>query len=203
MPSIGGYRLKNIKTLRGHEGLGFVADLYKGVNLIAHLADYGDGSGVVATRSKEYDAESGYFGVILKDMQELLSKFKNKGTGALCETFLHSPYTAAEGFGELLLELSELENASKKLSKKTQEGLYYAVAMTGNSWFKNKISNYENHTLSISTDVCDLDLATTIALSTLKKRVEKYGEVVALAVLTGDFHWDLTFEDYAELHKVS
>jgi hypothetical protein len=201
MYSIGGYNLRKFREFQGRDFPAYEGFLYKGNTELAYLRDNGDGGSVDIQFSRNSDeATKSAIDSVLTNMQNLLQRLNPiLHKGAMWETFLATPYSAVEGFVQLLLELGEVVKQAKTASKKTDANCYYAVGMLGCSWFTEdqghgtmSFSNFGNFK---SYEVCRI-----YALNYAEKQRSKVGPIMALAILQGSMDWNLSFEDYASLY---
>ena len=203
--SIGGYILRNVKKMNGHEGEGFTAELWKDKQFIGFLEDYGDGGDVSVNLNPKLTNEekSSIKKDVHLDMLKLLYIVKASGTSLAKECWSSSPKKAMVGFGELLLELSELTKMAKKFEKKN-EGKPYAIIQAGCSWFEPMSPQFEK------TRYIALELRNTTPqtyIHTIKDALSRKNEEVNAAFLRfvneGSAKWDLSFYDYAQLVELA
>lgn len=135
MFSIGGYHLVNFQQNKYGEYDVYKTELYKGGSRVALVEDTGEGMKVILV-SAYNSVRRNEFDYILEDMKELLS-YINLDKGALAHKFTQSPYMAAVGFTEFLVELREIVNKYTEGINKA-DGKYIAVGTMGSSWFSTE-----------------------------------------------------------------
>lgn len=130
-------------------------------------------------------------------MKELLS-LCNIPKNCLAKDWVNTPYGAMEGFGELLIELSDLVGQSK-LAEKKSNGNPFVVFQTGDHWFTPmsrdyRPTNYYSLQLSISPKK-DYD---KIVKTAIQKQLPN-DTIVLLKYITEKFTWSLSIKEYALL----
>lgn len=197
--SIGGYTLQNVQKTKGRNGEGYEADLYYGKTKIAFLEDRADGGMIRVdffTKDEKYKVQ------VLQDMVNLITLLGDIAEkGGLWDTFIRTPYSAVEGFAELLLELEELVKIAKKGSKKVEGDNYYVVGSMGSSWFSEDTSVLGATLFFIPTTTTNYNEAYQQMQDYANKHKAKRGKVRQCAILQGNMGWHLTLQDYAELNK--
>jgi hypothetical protein len=201
MHSIGGYNLRKFREYKGRDFPAYEGFLYKGNNEVAYLTDRGDGGSVDIRFSRNDDqATKDAIACVLPDMEDLLKLLKpSLHKGAMWETFLATPYASAEGFAQLLLELSDIVKQANSAVKKTDSGKFYAVGLIGCSWFTED-NGHGTMTFANFSDFATYEDGHAYALNYAEKHRAKVGGLLALAVLQGQMNWNLSFDDYASLY---
>ncbi len=199
--SLGQYVLKDIEKTRGMEGYGFVADLWKGTKHIGSLEDYGDGGGVIARLKMEATREqkAALEQEVYNDMLMLLNICNVPEDSLARRCWGQSAVGAMEGFGELLLELTELVKMAKNTEKKSN-GKPYVVMQTGVHWFE-PMSNTVAPTGYIGFclgDTTKKDYMGVTRATLGMQRGKKY-HLVMLKYVENSIKWSLSFKDYAQM----
>lgn len=196
--SLGGYHLKKMHEFQGRDFEGLEVDLYKGDTFIAHLRDAGDGGVVeVDFNPKLSDSQREQ---VLEDMRTLLSHLQPVlEEGGLWEDFCNTPYSAAEAFVNLLVELRDIAGSARKAERGTPEHLYYIVAQFGPSWFANEPAIGSSIVLSGKGVHSTFEEALTNFKREQPEYEKRFGKLRALAVLQGHMDWNLSFEKFADL----
>lgn len=199
--SIGLYHLKNLRKFAGRDFGGMEVDFYRLDTRIAVVEDYGDGGGVSVSFTPEGRA---YMDMVFEDIKRLNEELKPVlDKGSLFETFLSTPYSAVEGFTELLIELQEIRKNSDKVCKTVGENGFYIVGQMGNSWFKNDTDCCGGSTtiFTLNPQTTDFDKAREKMIQYAEKNKEKHGNLDAVAILQGKMDWNLHYKDYASLYQ--
>jgi hypothetical protein len=204
--SLGGYHLKKYDEYAGRDFKAFTVDLHHNDRLIAHLEDKGDGGMIQVNFSRDIMKQDAYyekyFDFVLKDMELLIKTLGDTvERHASCYTFTNTPYSAAEGFTELLLELKQLSKLSIKAYKQLGDKAHYAVGSRGHSWFKKGFSIHGESNFCFAVNTLDPLVAYANAITKLSESYKENGEVVSLAVLKGEMDWNLDFASFADLHR--
>lgn len=199
--SLGQYVLRNVEQTRGMEGYGYYAELWKGKKFIGTLEDYGDGGGVNPRLDYKMTAEEkqAISEELLKDMRDFLEITNTSPKSLAASYWLKSPSDAMEGFGETLLELTELVKVSKKLDKKANGGAY-VILQTGLHWL---LSNDEG---IYSTEMAGFVLGSIpkseydkVIKMQLQSQLPKGTKITMLKYIEKPIKWSLSFKDYASM----
>lgn len=199
--SIGLYSIDNLQELRGREGYGFSVDLWRINQKIAHIEDYGDGAG---ENVHFYPEARMYEETVLKEMNMLLEILKPVlSPDGLWTSFTATPYAAANGFSELLMDFRELVKIAKRVTKDIPENTYYVLGMMGSSWFTNEDIGKGSTVVSFSTGTSDYNKAVERMRMFEEKNRDKNGAFKQVAILNSQIDWNLNFKDYFELCNVN
>lgn len=200
--SIGGYILKNVENTRGHEGYGFIAELWKGKKFIGTLEDYGDGGGVNSRLSPELSDEDRELTAkeVHADMIKLLELSEASDNSLARGNWDITAYGTMVGFAELLLELTELTKFAKKFGKE-QEGKPHAIIQIGSSWFEPLGWNFDKTKyMGVGLKYAQPEDYISITQQAIKNYNDKPNAVL-LRFIEGPVKWDLSLEDYAGFIK--
>lgn len=183
MASIDNFHLKKIKRFHGHDFPGLQAQLwYKN----KHVADFYDG-GYGGDPEISVDADIAKF--VLKQFLQLCNKIQSPYVLEELAFYTKSGHGAVNGFVELLERLDNLSKEANNLCKRVEEGYYYYVYLEG----VNRCGSGGNY--------ATYEKAKQAAF----RQYESQGmhePMTNLAILKGPFSWNLSLEDYAELHKI-
>jgi hypothetical protein len=195
-PSIGGYSIRVTDVREGRDYQSYEALLFHDLACVAHVKSNGDGGADIVS------IEKGFEGKILSDMRQLVSSFEADKHGlhpeALVREFINDPEEAVSGYVKLILDLQDIEKVSKELAKKAPKESYYLVMQIGDGWF-------HEYTYGEDTDVIGANVAYRTfdkayeAAKIWELKVEK--TLTALAIMQGEFHWELTNDQYVELYR--
>lgn len=201
MYSIGGYKLRNFKEIQIGDYKAYTTDLHHNNRLIAKLEDKGEGKGMhVVLISQHRSVRKNEFDYILEDMKLLIQKLgKTIKQDAFLNTCTTTIHMSAVGFTELLVDLRGIYEQYELGKQKGTEGKHLAVGATGGSWFTTEGSDIETIPFHFDTKAATYKTALKRTKEHLAKNKE-LGELRALALLKGDFDWNLSFEDYSNLY---
>lgn len=207
--SIGTYVLKEVEFLSGREGGGYSAELWKGKKHIGDLEDWGDGGGVnpsyARTLSQEERAEVER--TLIEDMRALQKLCKCVST-SLAAKWDYNGYSAMEGFGELLLELTDLVKMAKSTRKKHGDAVDFAVFSTGSHWFRPSVDFGRSEYSLVMKDIKDTKARTMVLKSAVaknltykreEKTVPRILNLVRYIPSTSKCTWSMSFEEYAKM----
>lgn len=195
--SIGGYNIRNFEK---SEKEGYSVALYKNDSKIASVVDLGDGFIDVDFEPKPDGKEDAKF--ILNDMYNLLIELESiLDEEGKYRGFTKSTYSAVVGFVSLLLDYEGVVNAYEEVPYKETDKDFYIVGSFGFSYFTSEGSKHPRTyfwKFALTHDFYEA-LKTLKAYAKSRNRLE--GNIVAAAILTGEMDWNISFQDYAELHK--
>ena len=195
--SIGGYILKNIEPIRGREGYGYLAELWKGETRFGFLEDYGDGAGTNFCFYSVEDREL-KLSILLKDMT-YLQEISHITPNALGRHWVNTGYAAAIGFGELLLELTDTYYTFKNVRSKEKYDDSVAIVSACNHWFRDYKTRDE---YVITVKLKDIPLSKREAFTyNACKNLDVLSEDIMMCVYQDSKTglWHFTLEGYARL----
>lgn len=143
----------------------------------------------------------GYKAPFVEDMKILLNEFRNIiDPNALAHRFINSREDAVRGFVHFLNELEDLAILGASVYERTEKDNYYVVGTQGVSWFKESDRILPTTLFGFPTKTWhEKTVKEGMRAYNIKNR-DEYGEVDALAMLVGDFDWQLTYRMFAWLH---
>lgn len=145
--------------------------------------------------------EEGLKAPFVEDMTTLLNEFKNIiDRDALAFRFLNSREDAVRGFVHFLNELEDLSVYGYDAYMRADKGNYYVVGTQGLSWFKSSDTIKPTTYFGFPTKTWNENIVKEGMRAYNIKHRDEYGDIDALAMLVGEFDWQLTYRMFAWLH---
>lgn len=198
--SIGGYHISKVKTFQGRDFQGYKLVLNKDGKEIVEVIDHGDGSGAEIDFLVD---DQGIKDQVLADLKKLYAQFGNRmHPNALPNYYFNTPYSAAEGWGDLLKQFKAWASFIDKEAKKYSADTFYLIGIQGTSPFADISGGFVDDLIHICpTETQDVFKAEEM-FAKFKSQLnakKASGEVYAGAYLRGKMDWNLSMSDYGEL----
>lgn len=201
--SIGGYHIRNKEVREGSRDYPEVeAELWCGDRRMGWLTDKGDGGGPRFDLDRNNGLRDAKWEKPVRDMKHLFSLLgSNLHPEAIATSFTDGVEQALVGFHELLEELEVFTLYADKAYKHVGPDTWYFVAQAGGGCLSEYTPDMKPLAARIKDQTAVIRTVSNIAGHLRPEEVGRDKQLYTLAVLRGSLDWNLSLEDYAELHN--